>query len=292
MNQTASLQVGESVLSLSIVNVDSGHTCHAVGLAGTGPMSPSPNAERGSRPMAVAVWPVAARREGPISEGAWARLWLSVALAAILVAGCRSTPSVATPPVSTQAAALAPGTYTSSAFQPAVTFTLPGGWENPADVAGFFQLRPAASESEGIYVFRDPRPASQDASCPETAQSLVGGGSKDMVAWIRSLPGLVVSDPAPVTIGGLAGVTLDLGIVDGWKASCPFANGLPTVPLFVGANGDYRWVIAGAERLRLAVLDAPGGTVVVDVDSFDGQNVDGLLSSADPIVKSFSFAKP
>jgi len=30
----------------------------------------------------------------------------------------------------------------------------------------------------------------------------------------------------------------------------------------------------------------------VDVDSFDGQDVDRLLSAADPIVKSFSFAKP
>lgn len=185
-----------------------------------------------------------------------------------------------------------PAGSTSRAFQPALTYTLPTGWENPADAADFFQLRPTGSESEGIYVFRDPKPASQDATCPETAQPLVGGTSRDLVAWIRALPGLVVSDPAPVTIGGLSGETIDVGIVNGWTTSCPFANGLPTVPLFVGANGDYRWVIAGTERLRLAVLDAPGGTVVVDIDSFDGQNVDGLLAAADPIVKSFSFAKP
>lgn len=185
-----------------------------------------------------------------------------------------------------------PVASTSRAFQPTVTYTLPTTWENPADSADFFQLRPTGSESEGIYLFRDPKPASQDASCPETAQPLVGGTSKDMVAWIRSLPGLVVSDPAPVTIGGLSGESMDLGILNGWTTSCPFANGLPTVPLFVGANGDYRWVIAGSERLRLAILDAPGGTVVVDIDSFDGQNMDGLLSAADPIIKSFSFAKP
>jgi len=214
------------------------------------------------------------------------RLGVAIAIAGLIIGG------LAMAGIAAGSRSSSPVASTSRAFQPALTYTLPAGWENPEDLTDFFQLRPTGSESEGIYLFRDPKPASQDASCPETAQPLVGGTSKDMIAWIRSLPGLVVSDPAPVTIGGLSGETVDLGIVNGWTASCPFANGLPTVPLFVGANGDYRWVIAGAERLRLAVLDAPSGTVVVDIDSFDGQNVDGLLSAADPIVKSFSFAKP
>ncbi len=174
-----------------------------------------------------------------------------------------------------------------------MTFTLPAGWDNPADSAVYFQIRPAGSDVAGIHLFRDPKPASQDTSCPDTAQAgVTSGTSKDLVAWIRGLPGLVVSDPTPITIGGLSGVTMDLGIKDGWTASCPFANGLPTVPLFVGAKGEYRWVIAGNERLRLAVLDAPSGTVVVDVDDFDGSVIDSLLAAADPILKSFTFAKP
>ena len=214
------------------------------------------------------------------------RLGVAIAIAGLVIGG------LAIAGIAAGSRSSSPVATTSSAFQPALTYSLPAGWENPADLADFFQLRPTGSESQGLYVFRDPKPASQDASCPETAQPLVGGTSKDMIAWIRSLPGLVVSDPAPVTIGGLSGETIDLGIVNGWTASCPFANGSPTVPLFVGANGDYRWVIAGTERLRLAILDVPGGTVVVDIDSFDGQNVDGLLAAADPILKSLSFAKP
>ena len=83
---------------------------------------------------------------------------------------------------------------------------------------------------------------------------------------------------------------MDIGVKDGWTTSCPFANGLPAVPLFVGAKGEYRWVIAGSERLRLAVLDSPTGTVVVDVDAFDGSVIDGLIAAAEPIVKTFSFA--
>ncbi len=210
--------------------------------------------------------------------------------AGLLVIGCGSSGS--SPVSGAAASALPAGTYTSRVFQPAVTFTLPAGWDNPADSAVYFQVRPAGSDIAGIHLFRDPKPAAQDASCPETAQAGVGGTSKELVAWIRSLPGLVASEPTPITIGGLSGVTLDLGIKDGWKASCPFANGLPTVPLFVGAKGEYRWVVAGNERLRLAVLDAPTGTVVVDVDAFDGTVIDDLLAAADPIVKSFTFAKP
>ena len=195
--------------------------------------------------------------------------------------------AVATAPAS----ALPAGTYTSSAFQPAVTYTLPAGWDNPADAADFFQLRPAGSEVAGIYLFRDPDPASQEASCPEAAEPGVGTSAVELATWIRSLPGLVVSDPVPVTVGGLTGVGLDVGIVDGWTASCPFANGLPTVPLFVGSAGTYRWVVAGEEQLRLALLDVPGGgTVVVDIDAFEGGIIDDLLAAADPIVKSFEFA--
>lgn len=211
--------------------------------------------------------------------------------AAILAAACGSSAG-ASPGASAQASALPAGTYTSRVFQPAVTYTLPAGWDNPADSAAYFQIRPAGSEVAGIHLFRDPKAASQDPACPETAEPGVGGLSSDLLPWIRSRPGLVVSDPKVVSIGGLRGSEIDLAIKDGWTTSCSFANGLPTVPLFVGANGEYRWVIAGNERLRLALLDVPGGTVVVDVDAFDGSVINDLLAAADPIVKSLSFAKP
>ncbi len=70
-------------------------------------------------------------------------------------------------------------------------------------------------------------------------------------------------------------------------------HGLPTVPLFVDPAGGLRWVVAGSERLRLSLLDVPGGgTVVVDIDAFDGSLMEGLLPVAAPIVGSFSFAVP
>jgi hypothetical protein len=218
------------------------------------------------------------------------------ALTAVLVAGCAGTPSGATPaptPVPTPApSALAPGTYSSKAFQPAVTYTIPAGWWMAADSPDYFALQPVASEVLGIHLFRDPLAASQDAACPTTAQPGVGKLSLELATWIRGLPGLVVSNPRMVTLGGLRGVELDLALSSAWTASCPFADGIPTVPLFVGADG-LRWVVAGSERLRVALVDVPGGgTVVVDVDAFDGTLMDGLVAAAAPIVQSLSFAKP
>jgi hypothetical protein len=221
----------------------------------------------------------------------------ALVVAAVVAAGCGSSFAATSPSANggsgvVEASALPAGTYTSKAFLPALTYTLPAGWDSPADAGDFFQLRPAGSQLAGIYLFREPQAASQDPSCPQTAVPGVGTSPKELAVWMRTLPGLVVSDPVPVTIGGLTGVSVDIGIADGWTASCPFANGVSTVPLFVGVQNDFRWVIAGSEQLRMALLDSPQGTVVVDVDAFDGGLIDALLTEADPIVKSMVFASP
>lgn len=217
--------------------------------------------------------------------------WLVVAA---FLAGCTGTtgPAGATPAPSVPAA-LQPGTHRSAAFKPAVTYTVPNGWRVASDSANYFALQPVTSEITGIHFFRDPLPASQDLACPTSSEPGVGALSLELATWIRGLPGIVASSPRMVTVGGLRGVELDVALNAGWTASCPFANGIPTVPLFVGANGDLRWVAAGNERLRLSLLDVPGGgTVVVDIDAFDGTMMDELLAAATPIVQSLSFATP
>lgn len=215
------------------------------------------------------------------------------ALVAVLVGGCAGTAGGATPVPTPAPSALPAGTYTSTAFRPAVTYTVPSGWWIASDVSDYFALQPVASEVTGIHLFRDPLAASQDAACPTTAEPGVGKLSLEIATWIRGLPGIIASSPRMVTVGGLRGVELDLALNAGWTASCPFANGVPTVPLFVGANGNLRWVVAGNERLRVALLDVPGGgTVVVDIDAFDGTLMDGLVAAAAPIVQSLSFVTP
>jgi hypothetical protein len=209
-------------------------------------------------------------------------------LAAVLAVSCSAAPS--TPVSSPRPTGLPAGTYTSAAFKPRVTFTVPAGWAITADAERYFELRPAISDIVGIYLFRSPLAASQDRSCPDTPEPGVGTTASALSAWIGGLSGLRVSSPRLATVGGLRGVELDVQIADGWRFSCAFANGLPTVPLFVGEDGGFRWVVAGTERLRLDLLDAPdGATIVVDIDAFDGALMPDLLAAAAPIVRSMVF---
>lgn len=208
---------------------------------------------------------------------------------ALLVAACGGAPS----PSPSGPAAAAPGTYTTAAFTPTVTYTLPAGWSIGEDTPTFAALRPAGSTVTGIHFFRDPVAASQMTTCPDAAEPGVGASAKELADWIAARPGLVASPPEAIELGGLAGYLVDIGIRDGWSASCPFADGLPTVPLFVRPGEGFRWVVAGSERLRLYVLEVPGdGVVVVDIDAFDGRLIDDLLESAVPIVSSLRFAVP
>jgi hypothetical protein len=209
-----------------------------------------------------------------------------------MLAGCGGGASPT--PTSIPRAAVAPGTYASSSFRPPITYTLPAGWLIADDAPDYLALEPVASDQVGIRIFRSPQAASQDPTCPIAAAPGIGTTAKDLVDWIRSRPGLVAGDPVAVTIGGLVGLQVDIAIIGGWKPSCPFASGIPTVALFVGTTDtSFRWVVAGSERLRLAVLDVPGaGTVVVDIDAYAGLLNDGLLPAAAPIIGSLKFGLP
>jgi hypothetical protein len=217
----------------------------------------------------------------------------AVLAVAALVAACGgsgSATAVPDGPAASGGQPLPAGTYSSLAFQPTATYTVPDGWERAADTAGFHQLRPFGSDVASVVLFSRPAAAVQDAACTAVADATVGTTSTDLVKWIGERPGLTVSTPAMVTVGGLTGQMVDIGIKDGWNQSCPFASGLPTVPLFNGGTAGYHWVVYGDERMRLYLLDLPGGgTVGVGIDSLDPSVVDQLISQATPIVKSLQF---
>jgi hypothetical protein len=183
------------------------------------------------------------------------------------------------------------GTHTSATFRPAVTYTVPAGWTNPVDSPYYYRIQPVATDVVGIHVFRDAVAASQAQDCPTTPEPGVGTTAAELVAWFGERPGLVVSDPVAVTTGGMRGFVVDISILEGWLASCPYAEGVPTVPLLVGQEPGFRWTVAGSERLRMYVLDVPGGgTVIIDLDDFAGDLFEDFVEEASPIVASMQFA--
>ncbi len=212
-------------------------------------------------------------------------------LLAPLIAGCAALAPGGASPTPTSLPLLPAGTHTTVAFQPATTYTVPDGWVNRADIADYFSVTPAIDENNGVHLFHNAQALSQDAACPAAAQPGVGTSAAALAAWIGSLKGLNVSPPAMATVSGLPATRIDVSILASWTQTCPFANGLPVVPLLYRPGTSLGWWLAGSEKLRLFLVDVPGqGTVIVDLDSFDGAGFGDLLTAGAGIVKSLQFA--
>lgn len=226
--------------------------------------------------------------------------WLALALVAVLMAGCgrdgstkasRSGPSAATnsPARANRTAAcpnpeggecrgrLSAGSYRTVEFTPAITYTVPDGWQNFEDTPGNFQLVPphqslkgVAGTSDFIGVYAAVRAAAQD--CSELPAASVPESPTAIARWMTRLAGVNATQPPRVAVGGLRGVVLDVSMVKGWKKTCPWSGPTPVVLLIVGVNpsGLTHGLIPtltmrlyllrnGAHVLAIEVDDVPGG---------------------------------
>ena len=129
------------------------------------------------------------------------------------------------------------GTYTSQRFEPALTFTVPAGWNNPWDTRGAFDLwtpgwsdgvdqdrlpkrsrRSTSSITRGCPFVRDPRP---DEGCSGYVDATVGTSALEVATWVANHPAIATEAPSPVEVAGLTGYQLDVSLADTWQKSCP-----------------------------------------------------------------------
>ena len=189
------------------------------------------------------------------------------------------------------------GTYTSQRFEPALTFTVPAGWNNVWDTRGAFELwTPGWSDdtadqgidcrsgpspcgylfdAPGVDVRRDPRP---DEGCSPHADAAIGTSAIEIATWVANHPAIATGAPSPVAVAGLTGYLLEVSLADTWRESCP--GGPAAVWLFedLYLNED-----PGHATMRLILLDLPdGGSVLIAID---GTQVDVAM----PVVRSFAF---
>jgi hypothetical protein len=190
---------------------------------------------------------------------------------------------------------LEPGPYRATYYDPTIEFEISSpGWT--WSYTGNFVIEPPRAEgpynSDGIYFLLDPAIASQD--CTDDAERGVGRSVPDLVAWLEAAPGLAVSEPTPVKVGGLGGVQLDLELDPTWEKACPWSDGLPVVQLvFSGADiGGYTWAIAPGQSMRWYVLDSDQGVIIVDIENNPGGlSRDDLLRTSREIVDSLAFSR-
>lgn len=191
---------------------------------------------------------------------------------------------------------LEPGGYRATYYDTDIAFEITSpGWT--WDYSGNFVIEAAPAEGpyspDGIYFFLDPTIASQD--CQDASEPGVGRSADAIAAWLEAAPGLAVSDPEPVTVGGLRGVRLDIRLDPSWKKPCFYSDGQPTVPLiFSGADiGGYNWSISGPEPAiwRWYILDSDQGAIIVDIEDHPGGvSRDDLIRTGTGIVHSLVFS--
>ena len=197
------------------------------------------------------------------------------------------------------------GTYRSERFEPALTFTVPAGWNNVWDTHGAFGLwAPGWSDNgadqgtdcrigpspcgylfdqPGLSVRRDPQPIwlerdNIDEGCMPRADATVGTSALEVATWVANHPAIATEAPSPVEAAGLTGYVLDVSLADTWREGCPEPR---AVWLFEDLY--LRDQIFEFTTARLILLDLPdGGSILIWID---GAQVDAAM----PVVASFAF---
>lgn len=188
------------------------------------------------------------------------------------------------------------GSYSTTAFEPKLSYMVPAGWANGEDLPGNVLLSRRDDPEEGIWggsyigVYQNVRAA---APCGEEAQPGVGTSAAELTAWYRTVPGLEIVGDAPVSVGGLSGVALDFRVSDGWTSPCPLDGVIHAVPVIIGGGvSDLHHVMGAPLGMRLFLLDWEGGNVAIEVTAVREQHslVDYIGGAgAGAVVDSFKF---
>jgi hypothetical protein len=197
------------------------------------------------------------------------------------------------------------GDHASAVFNPFVTFdawtfqygrlayTVPAGWGNPEeDRAMYVIARTDLGEDASIWLLSDETAHAQGPGCPEnTIDASVGRKPDQLASWLRSLPGLSATPPAPVNVGGLSGLSLDVSLKPSWTQTCPGGGSGPNIQLFADSDGKEHDVsVHGDVPLHIVLLDlGDGRSLVLFVNAKDKATYDTLLPEATSIINSFQF---
>jgi hypothetical protein len=190
------------------------------------------------------------------------------------------------------------GTYETSVFAPALRYSVPQGWVNAEDLPGNFWLYRSVDSQDGleggsyIGVYSGIRASSASDDCAEEAEADVGTSPEELAAWFRSRPGLRVTRPKQVEVGGLDGLAVDITLRGGYRDTCPWSEGQPVVPLIIGSGISHLYhVVLPGLTVRLVFLSWEDSNVTIEITSVHEQlAAQRYFALAAPIVDSFEFA--
>ena len=192
--------------------------------------------------------------------------------------------------------------YTTSIFHPQLTYSVPDpGWFNFEDTPGNFGLLPPGNDLSGVgpntadfigvYTSVAPSQFTGAATCEVQLVPGVQASPQGMVDWMRQQPELSVTDAVRTTVGGLAGLMVDVRARPGAVLpSCVDSGNTVTVfLLFSGKSASVldHGVVPGM-TMRLYMLDYEGGILLIELTDIDAAPVD--MANLAAVAEKFQFA--
>jgi hypothetical protein len=177
---------------------------------------------------------------------------------------------------------LAAGSHATRAFSPGFSFSVPEGWVNTYDEAGYFTLFPDTpanqaefERAEGLAHSIYMGPHESPYFVCQSFENNRGATAAEMVTALVANEAVATTGLVDVAIGGLTGKQFDVRLDPDWTEPCP--GDPPDLDLT-----DY--------RVRGLLLDVPGrGVIVIFVDSLHSAEYEAFLAEAMPIIESFQF---
>jgi hypothetical protein len=167
---------------------------------------------------------------------------------------------------------LAAGTYRTETFTPTLTYRVSDGWSNMEDLPGnFLLLAPGravndvdAGRADYVAVYSGATVAAAD--CTPRPEPGVGHRPEAILRALQERPGLKVTAPRPVAVGGLEGLAATITSAAGTDAGCIVEGGLTIVPMIIGTGpAELEHAQVAGLRTHLYVLAEGASNVVVEV---------------------------
>lgn len=183
-----------------------------------------------------------------------------------------------------------------------LTFTVPDGWALTQDwpnglriaTASEYATETAAGPSNQLAPAIDvvSHVGRLAASDPCGSEDSVGARSyADLVAYVKTLPGLIRSNEQTLAIGGLPAMSVDLRVARSWTTTCP-GDAIASVPLLIDNErgvGEREISLYKPESGRLILVNTGTDVTAVLIHAPDAATFETFAPEATGIVQSFSF---
>lgn len=173
-------------------------------------------------------------------------------------------------------------------FHPgAMTYSVPDGWSNTYDSGNEYVLEPLERVGDtGVVLWTDVTLVSEAAPCGPRPASTDRATPAEFAAWLTDQATLEVTDPLPVSIGGLAGLSIDVRIAPGASLPC-VGDGIPFAPMLVHVEGSgLQTGFDAGSRYRLYFLDLDDARTLVIYVAAAGPAAEQSLACGIDIVES------